>query len=358
MRMAMLALPALSCAPAGAAERPDNVTLTITGTFPAQIVNDGVPAGTSDQRVDARIEVRGQRVVYTTRDGRFEMRLDGPAAVSTAPAECNGALTDTPRRNSARAWFAGGVLAMTRSSEVKFPAGGPCAGQTVSVNETFGIRIVEGRCEFGLTVLRKHSRARPLQRTASIVPWRPCEATPPERRDEPSVARATPQPIPPAPPATPESACTATPAGAIISRCLIVSCPVDLPADVTARLNITEPLAERNLRHIDEQLAALQALMSGTRAAIAAFERTCRGAGGTCGARAELAAATARLSDLYYALQKSPEEDIINNTATAMARQYQQPDCMKQILQQTNDRLNVASDLMQRAEKLGAGQPR
>jgi hypothetical protein len=37
-------------------------------------------------------------------------------------------------------------------------------------------------------------------------------------------------------------------------------------------------------------------------------------------------------------------------TATAMMRQYQQPDSMNQILQQTSDRLNVALDLIQRAE--------
>lgn len=362
---AALVLLAWSFGSAAAAERPDNVTLAIAGSFPAQIIDNGarVP-GTSSQRVDARIEVRGGRVIYTTGDERFEMRFDGPVAVSTAPAECNGSLTDTPRRTSAQAWFAGGMMALTRHSEARFPAGGPCGGLTVGVNETFGIRVVDGRCEFGLTTVRRRSGARPLQRTAMIVPWRPCEATPAAPRQKPDVARV-PTPVPPpaqpqapvqALPASPANACRATPAGAIISKCWIVACPADLPDDVKARLIITEPDAARNLGHIDEELGTLQALMNDTRAAIATVERAC--GGGACDARSELEAATKKLSDLYYALQMAPEENVINDTAAAMARQYRQPDCMNQILQQTSDRLNVALDLMLRAEKLGAGPPR
>lgn len=41
-----------------------------------------------------------------------------------------------------------------------------------------------------------------------------------------------------------------------------------------------------------------------------------------------------------------------------MAQTYQQFDCMKQIFQQTSDRLDAALDVIQQAEKLTGGQAR
>ena len=162
-------------------------------------------------------------------------------------------------------------------------------------------------------------------------------------------------PVPAPQPTGGESACTVAPAGPAINKCVIVTCPADLPPDARARLNITGSQAAENLKHIDAELGALQNMMDATKAGIKEFQTACRTPNTACSVRGELDDTKSKLNDLYDALQRPPEEDIIASTAAAMLKTYQQPDCMNQIFQETSDRLNIALDLMQTADKLLGG---
>lgn len=360
-----------------AAEWPKQATISIAGTFPSHVIGPKTktppPGDPSTSSLNATVELRGELVVYGAGDGRFETTLNGSSARSTSPARCNDKLTNTVRQTLTRAWIAAGMLYVVRNDQAQFPKGGACGGTTDTLDETLGFKLENGACSFGYTAV--HKRNGVAVSWITIVGQR-CEITLPGQAPQPAVVQSpgaaapasggkqtppvTPQgPARPGPvpmrapqPVGPESACTAAPAGPVISKCLIVSCPAGLPADVRARLNITEPQAAENLKHIDAELGTLQTLMDATEAAIEKFQKACRTPGGACSVRGELDATKSKLNDLYDALQMSPEEDVINNTAAAMLQTYQQPDCMNQIFQETSNRLNGALDLIQTAEKL------
>src|SRR5262249_15131400 len=142
------------------------------------------PAKAGSPVLKIEIELTAQRLVYTSEDGRFETKVDGTTATSSAPARCKDELTPTQRQTGTRAWVAGGQLIVTRASEVKFPAKGSCGGTSESLNETLAFKLDNGTCTFGYTGVTKRNGATPVW--VSILPPQPCEAKPPVK---PNVAQ-------------------------------------------------------------------------------------------------------------------------------------------------------------------------
>ncbi len=189
---ALALLASIVSLPAGAAipARLKGVTISIAGTFPSHLImrEHGGQGSPSTHPLDAVVELRGGRVVYTASDGRYETGANGIAATSTAPALCNGVATNARQRTVTAASYSGGRLIVMRSSETAFAAG-PCGGTTASLNETLAFTVDNDACRFWYTQVRRRSGgANPLYRAVTIVE-QPCTAKCPAVPTGPSVAR-------------------------------------------------------------------------------------------------------------------------------------------------------------------------
>ena len=108
-------------------------------------------------------------------------------------------------------------------------------------------------------------------------------------------------------------------------------------------------------------LADLKLTIAMFSASLQKFQRACRAIGGDMKRSGpymqefrdglmDLSLTKGKLADLYHALQRYPDEIIIQDTAESMARDFKQSACMTQINQLTTEGLNAARSLLARAE--------
>jgi hypothetical protein len=176
--------------PAVAAERSDNVTITMAGRFASHITTQGAPAPSraSTQRSDAAIDLHGNTLIYTADGQSQSTRFDRSAGVITAAARCRDEPAGGERRTTLKAGTTGGLLVVMRYREISFPSASPCAGADETVNELIAVTLAKGRCSFQYTVSHKRNGPDSIDTKVEIA-GAPCRAISSPAPRAPAVAR-------------------------------------------------------------------------------------------------------------------------------------------------------------------------